>query len=159
MPGCRRHHLAGFSPGRCQRGCGVTSDLAGGGLQPGDLNSSRHSCGFVKSSFAKHRGSHRFCLGDSRTRTPGLPPFSSTNLNPADSNASRTACSRASRLTARALRGPSAPLGPRLWDEELALPGDNARFASERNSSETRFATHEVSPRIRAILGKSDARA
>jgi hypothetical protein len=50
------------------------------------------------------------------------------------------------------------PLGPRLWDEELTLPGDNTCFASERNSSETRFATHEVSPRIRAVLGKSDAR-
>jgi hypothetical protein len=48
--------------------------------------------------------------------------------------------------------------GPRLWDEHLTLPGNNKCFASERNSSETRFATQEVSPSIRAILGKSDAR-
>jgi hypothetical protein len=50
------------------------------------------------------------------------------------------------------------PLGPRLWDEELTLPGDSTCFASERNSSETRFAMHEVSPRIRAVLAKSDTR-
>ena len=105
--------------------------------------------GFVSQKLAV---SHGFCFGGFRRRTPGPPPFSLMNST---WRTRRSANSLQPRVAARARRGPSAPLGPRLCDEELTFPGDNTRFASERNSSETRFARHEVSPRVRAILGKS----
>jgi len=65
-------------------------------------------------------GSHRFCFGGFRRRTPGPPPFSSMNSTPAFSNARLT--------TSRVARRGWLPSFSNWWMVMMPTPARSAKF-------------------------------